>query len=40
MNPLRSSADALSGRTRLRVAIFIGLILLVVALVVGPKLFS
>jgi ACS family glucarate transporter-like MFS transporter len=39
MNPRRSSAEAAPGRTRLRVAIFIGLLLLVVALVVGPKLF-
>jgi ACS family glucarate transporter-like MFS transporter len=39
MNPRRSGAAASSRGTRLRVAIFIGLIVLVVALVVGPKVF-
>lgn len=40
MNPLRAATADTPGRARLRAAVFIALILLVVALVVGPKFFS
>ncbi|MGH8021899.1 MAG: MFS transporter [Opitutaceae bacterium] len=39
MNPLRTAAESSPGRARLRVAIFIALMAVVVALVVGTKLF-
>lgn len=39
MNPRRRSDAGSAGRRRLRVAIFLGLLVLVVVLVVGPKLF-
>ena len=40
MNPLRAAANVGPGQARLRAAVFIGLILLVIALVVIPKLLA
>jgi ACS family glucarate transporter-like MFS transporter len=40
MNPQRAAVHGNAGRSRLRAVIFIALIILVIALIVGPKLFS